>query len=168
MSMIRYFFLSLFICSTVVCVGQTDSLQPPYKRFPTFPPVKLLESDSLTTFTKDDLPKKTAVLLMVFDPDCEHCKHETEELIKNIDEFKKIKIVMATTLPLQMMKTFEEKYRLSQYNNIVVGRDTYYFLPGFYHMKSFPYLAMYDKHGKLLSTFEGTMKMEDLAKVFNE
>ena len=35
-------------------------------------------------------------MLMVFSPDCEHCQHETEEIIKNIDQFKKYQIVMAT------------------------------------------------------------------------
>ena len=163
----KYFFLTILISLCATCFGQADSLQPPYKRFPIFPPVKLLMADSTTVFSKDDLPKKIPVLLIVFDPDCEHCKHETEELIKNMDSFKKIKIVMATTLPMPMMKTFIEKYKLTQYNNITVGRDTYYFLPSFYHFQSLPYLAMYDKQGKLLDTFEGTMKMEDLIKVFH-
>jgi hypothetical protein len=29
-----------------------------------------------------------------------------------------------------------------------------------------PYLAMYDKKGNLLTTFQGSMKIEDLANVF--
>jgi len=74
---------------------------------------------------------------------------------------------MATMLPLDIMKAFIVKYNLSQYKNIIVGRDIHYLLPGFYMIGNLPYLAMYDKQGKLLSTFEGTMKMEDLIKVFN-
>jgi len=123
--------------------------------------------DSTTVFSKENLPKKTAVLLMIFNPGCDHCQHETEELIKNMNSFKKIQIVMATVMPIAEMKTFIEKYNLAKYKNIVVGKDQHFFLPGFYMINSLPYLAMYDKQGKLLSTFEGTMKMEDLIKVFH-
>lgn len=158
----------MFVClfCTIISFSQTDSIQAPYKRFPAFPPVKLLMQDSATLFSKDNLPKKTAVLLMIFNPECEHCQHETEELIKNMDSFKKVRIVMATMMPLEEMKTFIKKYNLSKYNNITVGRDIHYVLPGFYMISNLPYLAMYDKQGQLISTFEGTMKMEDLIKVF--
>lgn len=164
--MIKYLFFTGILFCTISVFGQRDSLLPTYQRFPTFPPVKLLLKDSTSIFSKEDLPKKTAVLLMVFNPECEHCQHETEELIKNMDSFKKIKIVMATMMPLQEMKAFIEKYNLSKYNNITVGQDIHYMLPSFYMIGSLPYLAMYDKQGKLLRTFEGTMKMEDLINVF--
>jgi len=164
--MIKYFlFFGFFFCLTSAFC-QKDSIQPAYKRFPTFPPVKLLMQDSATLFSKEDLPKKTAVLLIIFNPECEHCQHETEELIKNMDSFKKIKIVMATMMPLKEMNEFIVKYDLSKFDNIIVGKDIHYLLPGFYMINSLPYLAMYDKQGHLLSTFEGTMKMEDLINVF--
>ncbi|MBK5273402.1 MAG: redoxin domain-containing protein [Bacteroidia bacterium] len=162
----KYCFLLVCLTYTLVSFSQTDSIQAAYKRFPTFPLVNLLLKDSTTLFSKDDLPKNTSVLLMIFNPGCEHCQHETEELIKNMDSFKKIQIVMATMMPLEEMKAFIEKYKLSEYDNIIVGRDIHYVLPGFYSISNLPYLAMYDKQGKLLSTFEGTMKMEDLIKVF--
>lgn len=53
--------------------SQADSTLPPYKRFPSFPPVKLLKPDSSSFFSKPDLDKKAAVLLMLFNPQCEHC-----------------------------------------------------------------------------------------------
>jgi len=163
----KYFFLLFCLIPLKHSFCQNDYSQPSYKRFPTFPPVKLLMQDSTTVFSKENLPKKTAVLLMIFNPGCDHCQHETEELIKNMNSFKKIQIVMATVMPIAEMKTFIEKYNLAKYKNIVVGKDQHFFLPGFYMINSLPYLAMYDKQGKLLSTFEGTMKMEDLIKVFH-
>jgi len=39
-------------------------------------------------------------------------------------------------------------------------------LPSFYQMHFMPYLAMYNKKGNLLATFEGAMKMEDLIRTF--
>jgi thioredoxin-related protein len=146
---------------------QTDSIMlPPYQRFRTVPPFKLLKTDSTTYFTKDDLKKNKAVLIIIFSPDCEHCQHETEEILNRIDDFKDIQIVMATTLSFNQMKEFYEKYELSKYNNITVGLDFQYVLLSFFRPRHLPYLGMYDKKGKLLTTFEGSLKMEELLKIF--
>lgn len=103
---------------------------------------------------------------MLFNPDCEHCQHETEEIIKNIDQLKDVQIVMATMMPFSLMKSFYEKYGLEKYENINVGQDIKYTLPSFYQISFMPYLAMYDKKGNLLTTFEGSMKIQDLVNTF--
>jgi len=154
--------ISIALCS----FSQADSTLPPYKRFPTVPPLKLLLADSTSYFTKNDLKKNKPVLIIVFNPDCEHCKHETEELIKNIDSLKNIQIVMATMNTIDLMKEFSEKYDLKRFPNITVGKDVQYTLASFYQMHFMPYLAMYNKKGNLLATFEGSMKMEDLIHTF--
>jgi len=145
---------------------QDDVTLPPYKRFPTVPPLKLLLLDSTSYFTKQDLKKNKPVLIIVFNPDCEHCKHETEEIIKNIDSLKNVQIIMATIMPFDLMKSFYEKYDLQRFQNIIVGKDVQYTLPSFYQMHFMPYLAMYNKKGNLLATFEGSMKIEDLIHTF--
>ncbi|HMG66067.1 MAG TPA: thioredoxin fold domain-containing protein [Chitinophagaceae bacterium] len=149
------------------CQSEADSTAP-YKRFPTVPPFQLLKVDSSSYFTKSDLKKNKPVLLILFNPDCEHCKHETEEIIKNIDQFKDIQIVMATMMPFDEMKSFYEKYDLKRFDNITVGQDIKYTLPVFYNIRFMPYLAMYNKKGNLLTTFEGSMKIEDLENVFKQ
>jgi hypothetical protein len=152
-----------FILAT--CFSQGDSSQPAFKRFPTFPPVQLLLPDSSSHFTKDQLPKKKVVILMIFNPACEHCQHETEEIVKNIDQFKNMQIVMATTSGLTDMKNFIETYHLDQYDNIIVGQDNKYFLPIFYMIRNLPFMAIYDKQGKLLDTMEGSRHIADIMKV---
>jgi hypothetical protein len=73
---------------------------------------------------------------------------------------------MATMMPFDLMKSFYEKYELQRFQNITVGKDVQYTLPSFYQMHFMPYLAMYDKKGNLLDTFEGAMKIEDLIHTF--
>ena len=138
--------------------SQVDTIQPPFKKFPVFPPVKLMLPGK-ETFTKNDLPKKKPVMLMVFSPMCEHCKQETEELIKNIDLFSKSVIVMATMMPYDSMMSFREKYKLDQFENIIVGQDMQYFLTSFYMISNLPFLAFYDKKGRLISSFEGSLPL---------
>jgi len=158
---------AIFILIGVIVYSQQDSiLLAPYKRFPTVPPFKLLKIDSTSYFTKSDLKKNKPVLIILFNPDCDHCKHEIEEIIKDMDELKDIQIVMTTMMPFDLMKSFYEKYGLDKFDNVTVGRDFQYLLPTFYQIRFMPYLAMYDKKGNLLTTFEGTMKIDDLVNVF--
>lgn len=163
-------FSTLLLWGMVFFVAaQKDSLQlPPYKRFPTLPPLKLLLTDSTTWFTKDGLPAKKAVMVMLFSPDCDHCKHETEEIIKHIKEFKKAEIVMATTLPFEKMKEFYINYGLERFKNVIVGKDVNFSLPVFYNVRNLPFLAFYDKKGNLIDIFEGSLPVEKVIEKINQ
>src|SRR5687768_10747028 len=157
----RFVFLVLALTACFLSIAQTDSAQSaPYKRFPNVPPFKLLLTDSSTYFTKDELAKKKATLLMLFSPDCEHCKHETEEIIKNIDALKKVQIVMSTTLPFDKMLDYYKKYDLKRFDNIIVGKDVSYFLPVFYNIHNLPFLAFYNKKKELISVFSGALPID--------
>lgn len=147
--------------------AQTDSIQPAYKRYPTIPAFELLQLDSATTLTKADLQKKP-LLLMFFSPDCDHCQHQTEDLLKDIDEFKNVQIVLASFQPMEQIRAFCEKYQLAKHPNIRVGRDTKYMLPPFFRMFNLPYLALYDRKGNLITTFEGNVKTARLMKEFGK
>ncbi len=156
---ILFFYVLIF---TQSAFAQGDSTKAPYLRFPNFPPVKLLLPDSTSHFTKDKLPKKSPVMMMLFNPQCEHCQQATEEIIQNIDKFKNIQIIMATSMPLSSMKDFREKYKLAAYENITVAQDTHYFLPSYYMIHNLPFLAFYNKKKELISVFEGSMPVEKI------
>jgi len=147
-------FILFFSFLTLVATAQSEN-EPPYKRFPTLPPLQLLLPDSSTVFSEKQLKKNRPVLVMLFSPDCDHCQKETEELISHIDQFSGIQIVMTTALPFEKMKTFYDINRLDRYRNIIVGWDRYFLLPTFYRIKNYPFLAFYDKKGKLIDVFEG-------------
>lgn len=107
-------------------------------------------------------------MIMLFSPDCEHCKHETEEIIKNIDKFKKIEIVMATFLPFDKMRQFYSFYELYRYKNITVGRDVNFFLAPFYNLRNLPLLAFYDKKGALIDIADGSLPVEKVLEKFKD
>ncbi len=142
---------------------QTDPRpEPSYKRFPTVPPLKLLLTDSSTYLTKEKLAKKKSVMIMLFSPDCEHCQHTTEDIIKHIGALEKVQIIMSTTLPFDKMVAFYAKYDLKRFNNIIMGRDISYLLPSFYNVRSLPFLAFYNKKKELVSVFEGGLSIEKI------
>ncbi len=161
-------FLGIFflIIAGGLSAQQNSINMPPYKRFPVVPPFKLLKSDSVSLFTKADLKKNKPVLVIVFSPECDHCQHEMEEIIKRINDFKKIQIVMTTTWPLHMMNDFYKKNDLQRFTNITVGKDISNMLPSFYSIRNMPYLAFYDKKGDLIDTFEGSLPVEKVLAKF--
>ena len=137
-------------------------------RYPTLPPFHLLKLDSSTYLTKDDVKKNRRTIVMFFSPDCEHCKHQTEAILADFSKFKDIEIVMATYQPFEELKEFNTHYRIYQYPNIKMGRDEKFFLPPFYKVRNLPYLALYDKKGQLITTFEGTQKVDTIMNAFKE
>ena len=159
-------FLSLWFPTQLS--AQSENTEPPYQRFPSLPPLQLLLGDSLTKFTKQDLPKKKAVLVMLFSPDCSHCQHTAEELPKFTKALKDVQIVMATMHGITQMNEFVKKYRLDELPNVVVGKDLYFLLPPFYAVKNFPFLAFYTRKGVLISVFEGSMPLDKVADVFSK
>ena len=164
----KAFFTILFFCFAATVFGQTDTIQPAYKRFPTLPTLQLLLGDSTTKYTKDNVPKKKAVLLMLFSPDCEHCQHEAEQLVLNKEAFKDIHIILSTTLPIYKMQAFADKYGLTGMKNVVVAKDPYYLLPSFYQIRNLPFMALYNKKGALIRTFEGSVGLDKILQAFEE
>jgi hypothetical protein len=148
--------------------AQAQSDEVPYKRFPNVPPFELLNLDSTTWFKKADLQKNQPLLLMVFNPECDHCQHQVEQMLLDIESFKNIEIVFATPEDFSKMKAFNERYNLSKYSNIHVGRDTKFFLPPFYRMRNLPYLALYNRKGDLITTFDGNATTAQLLKAFDK
>jgi thioredoxin-related protein len=146
-------------------LAQADS--PAYTRFPNIPPLNLVQVDS-TLLTKENLKKHQATMIMYFSPSCEHCQHQMEDIAKHMSELKKIQIIMVTYQPWDEMVTFYKNYKIASYPNIKMGRDAKFTLPPFYHINSLPFMALYDKKGTFITSFEGNVKIEKLLEAFSK
>lgn len=163
----RYILVLIVSAFCYPVLAQDDTEDAPYKKFKAFPPVELILPDS-SIFTKADLPKKKPVMLMLFNPVCDHCKHETEEIIKNIDKFEDIQIIMATSMPFDSMMVFRERFQLAKYKNIIVAKDQHFFLMNYFLIHSLPLLAFYNKKHEFISIFEGTLPIPAILNTFKE
>lgn len=160
-------FFVLFV-ATIALHAQSDTAQAPYKRFPHVPPFQILLGDSTTFYKKESLPKGKPVLLMLFSPECSHCQHTAEDIVKHKDSLKNIEIVMATLHTISQMNSFAETYGLKAMPNVVLGKDVYYILPSFYRIRNLPYMALYKANGDLIQTFEGSMPIENVIGLFKK
>lgn len=157
-------FLVTFFSFQVFAQNGVDSAEMPiYLRFPQIPEFTIYKANDSSTFSRSDLKKNLPTAFFIFSPDCEHCQHETEQLIKNINKFKKSQIVMITWLPWDDMKAFYKKYQIEKYPVITMARDTRFFFPPFFKVRNLPSIFIYDKKGNFKKSFEGTIGTDVIA-----
>jgi thiol-disulfide isomerase/thioredoxin len=157
--------LLILIAAISLNNGFSQTENPPYKQNKNLPSFKI-QTVNKGMFTSDKLKKNSPVIIMFFSPGCDHCIHQFEDMRKRMNDLKNYQIVMATWQPIEELAEFNKKYRISQYTNITTGRDVDYFFPPFFEIGNFPYLAFYNKSGKLISTHEGNMSIDNILQRF--
>lgn len=109
------------------------------------------------------------VVLIYFSPDCEHCQSFTKDLLKNSNVVANKQVVMVTFQAMDMLKPFVTQYSLGTYPNFKVGTEgTSYLVQRYYQIRSFPYIAIYDKKGNLVRTFEGEQPHAEIFKALKQ
>lgn len=138
-----------------------NSDQPLYLKYPTVPQFTITLPNG-TSFTKANLAHKPT-LIIIFSVDCEYCKHETEELIKHIDEFKNDQIIMVTPFHVDDMTAYYKNYNIAHYPQITMGSDPQRWLTSsFFALRYFPGLYVYNKKQALVYHFEGDQPVDTL------
>lgn len=143
--------------------AQNDSL-PLYQQFPEVPPLKITTVPGGKIFAKSDLKKKRPTLIILFNPDCDHCQHATRDLMANKAKFKKVQIVMSSSATKEMLESFYKEYGIAQMPNIIMGQDIGYFLSTFYQLQNVPAIFLYDKKGMLVKHFDGNVPFARIAQ----
>lgn len=168
------YFLALASGLLITIPGMSQQQAPakepqlPYMSDQSLPAFNILEQDSTTVFNTGKLPSGNPIILMYFSPDCEHCQHMTEDILKNMDSLKQTTFVMLTALPFDKMRNFYQYYKLGNYKNITVGRDYEFFFSRHYGSQYVPYLAIYDRHKRLVKVFDGGTKVSTLIQLVND
>ena len=126
------------------------------------PPFKMYRSDK-TIFSAAELPKTKPVVLIYFDPDCEHCQKLMKELFLKIDAFKKAEIIMITFKSVEEVAAFEKQHNTQKYPNIIVGTEGIgFYLRNYYGLMTMPFTALYDKKGNLNYSYRKETFVDDL------
>jgi thiol-disulfide isomerase/thioredoxin len=131
------------------------------------PHYHILKADS-TMSSWADLNTHKPVMLIYFSPDCPHCQHLTLEMKQKMDNFKNIQIVMITFTRteypyMKMIRDFNRDYGLLKYKNITMGTEyPDYFVQRYFQIETTPYVAVYNKEGKLVKGFKKAPEMDDL------
>lgn len=146
----------LFVVAAHAQSSDNIDTVPPYKKTTKIPEFAILKSDS-TWFTNKEIPENKPTVIIYFSPDCGHCQMTAQEFVKDMDELKDVNLVWISYHTPEQIKTFADTYKLSQFPNVVLGRDPNYKIPVFYKIQFTPFMAVYDKKGKFLNAYpQGT------------
>jgi Thioredoxin-like domain len=152
--------LFLFLCKAPL-FAQKDSL-PLYQQFPFIPPFSVFNIADSSICTKANLLKRKPTLIILFSPDCDHCKQFISQLISNILLFTKYQILMVSFLDNSLIKKFYNDFELLKYKNITVVKDSSYYFGTFYALHTYPTIVVYNKKGKLVHLYEGTVSIHTI------
>jgi len=163
MKCISWFFMkrkSSCICGFValaICILSTlTTLSQP------IPPFKMTVANN-KVFDIASLPKGRALILIYFDPDCDHCQKLMSEMFTKINQFKKAEIVLATFKPVTELDSLYKKYNVSKYPNVKMGTENVtYYLRLYYDVTTLPFTALYDKKGNLNYSYRKETSVDDL------
>lgn len=142
---------------------QTDTLKP-YQKNQDLPAFNVRLLDSVTIFNTYNIPEGKPVGLVLFDPDCKHCKHTIKNLLQNMDSVSNVQFYLVTPIhDISMVRRFYDEYKLADYKNIqVVGIDYEFFYFGNYVVRNVPDIALYDQHKELIKLIEGEFTATDI------
>jgi peroxiredoxin len=113
--------------------------------------------------THQTIANKPAVFIF-FDPDCDHCQREADELRQRAAALAKAQILLLSSAPLTELKTFAQTHQLINLPNVQVAyidRQTAYETFGF---SSVPDLLIYHTDGTLSKRFRGETSVEAIAR----
>jgi len=144
---------------------ESDTLRP-YQKYPTLPAFNIRLMDSVTIFNTYNIPLGKPTAIMLFSPDCKHCKRTIKAILRGMDSIKNIQFYMVTPAhSMQDIRDFYNEHHLADYKNIqVVGRDYEFFFFSYYQTKFVPDIVLYDEHKKLVKLIEGETNASELYK----
>ena len=163
----KKYILILFALAAFCTLNAQQDTTALYLQFPDVPPFTIQTAPDSITFVKADLKKRKPTLIILFSPDCDHCKHETKLLKTDIALLKGVQIVMVSFLNFDLIKKFYEDFKLADYPSISVGRDSKFFLGIFYKLHTYPSMFLYNKKGKFIQHFEGNVEINKIAASIN-
>ena len=140
--------LILFLLA-LACRGftQVDTIAP-YLKTKHLPTFTLVTLDSVA-FTQDVLDTGKHTILMLFNPECEHCRNQMERFLKMPEFYGDVQMVLISIENLEKTRHFYKKYHLKNYSFIHIGKDTKWFFIRYFRAETIPVLAFYNKKNGL-------------------
>ena len=124
-------------------------------------PISLLTLES-AVFKLSGKNLRQPIAAILFNPECDHCQRQSEELARNIDALKEITVVMISSAPLSEMKRFAVQNGLSGYENILFAYASPVDVYSTYGSIPVPYTVLYSATHKKIRDFEGEFEVGEL------
>lgn len=150
--------LSVFISS--LAFAQYDTTAP-YLKTSLLPDFRLLTIDSVE-FNQSVLDETKSTIVMLFNPECDHCQQQLDLLLSLPLVTEKAQIILSSNETQVKNRIFYNKNKLGNYPFIHLGKDFKYFFGTYYQPKTIPVLAFYNPQKQLVLFNQGSVKKKQI------
>lgn len=125
-------------------------------------------TEEKTQVTNSDLKGDGNVLLMLFNPTCDHCIDMTSLMQQNIFLFKKTKVLlMASANMMPYLSYFKNTVKASEFPSFKVAIDSAKAIDVLFNYVTLPQINIYSPDHKLIKTFNGDVPIDSLKGYIN-
>lgn len=152
----KIFCFFLVLTSGIAAFSQSDTTAP-YLKTKLLPAFRLLSIDSVE-FTNEVLDKNKNTIIMLFNPECEHCQKQLELLLSIPEVIQYTQLILSSIETFEKNRIFYSKFHLEKYPFIRLGKDYKYFFGAYFQPNTIPVLAFYNKKNELIFFNQGSTK----------
>lgn len=121
--------------------------------------IELLNGNSLSA---KSIEGKTVLIL--FQPDCDHCQHEAEQIENNLSVFRDYTLYFVSSSPVHELEKFANDYKLRGIPNVLFGQTTTESILNSFGPIQTPSIYIYSGEGKLVKHFNGQTEVGEIIK----
>ena len=133
-----------------------------------FPQISITTSEGVT-ITNKNIPADRPVLLILFNPMCDHCQKVANTIREQIETFSNTTVIFITGLNLiGNLNEFIDICKLKNIPNIIVGATDANQSAGLFQGKGIPQVMVYNKAQKLQKIFYETMQTDSTIYYLNK
>ncbi|THU32923.1 redoxin domain-containing protein [Niastella caeni] len=160
-----YIHIIIIICFLASCYGKEPRLNSGHEGKP-IPSLNLMLTDSITNINAKDFSNGKPVVLIDISPYCPFCNAMMKDIIDENKRLTEIQFIFLSAFPIDDLKKISNKYQLTKYPNITIGRDYEGYFNKYYNSSGVPCIAIYGKNGLLKQVMMGkisTNLIKDIA-----
>jgi peroxiredoxin len=101
-------------------------------------------------------------ILILFQPDCDHCQREAQEFQKNLAAFDNYTLYFVSSVGIPETEAFAKQYELSGYSNVKFGVTAVENVLNNFGAISAPSMYIYNGSGKLVKKFNGETDIQQI------
>lgn len=107
-----------------------------------------------------------ATCLIQIDPNCHFCNKQVEDILKEYNRFNNITVLLVSTAHEDILKEYYKSLFLNKYPNLYLLSDRNLVFPKTFGTAITPTTILYAKRGRLISKFEGIVRIDKIIKQF--
>jgi peroxiredoxin len=160
----RFIPIALLTCILITACREEESLKPYITGMEgkVLPAFNIQLPDSSSFINTDNISKGKEIVVFCYSPTCPYCRAQMRDMVNNIERFQDRQLWIITNADLRSMRKFVDYFKLEDYKNMLVGRDTGSVLARTYGLERVPFTGYFNKNKELKVAYSGRMTSDKI------